>query len=25
VVMGYPAIPFKDFIKNWRAKWVKQR
>ncbi len=20
VVMGYPAIPFKDFIKNWRAK-----
>ena len=18
IVMGYPAIPFKDFIKNWR-------
>ena len=18
VVMGYPAIPFKDFIKNWK-------
>jgi UDP-3-O-[3-hydroxymyristoyl] glucosamine N-acyltransferase len=20
VVMGYPAIPFKDFIKNWKMK-----
>ncbi len=20
VVMGYPAIPFKDFIKNWKKK-----
>ena len=20
VVMGYPAVPFKDFIKNWKAK-----
>ena len=18
IVMGYPAIPFKDFIKNWK-------
>ena len=20
VVMGYPAVPFKDFIKNWKNK-----
>ena len=20
VVMGYPAIPFKDFIKNWKKR-----
>ena len=20
VVMGYPAVPFKDFIKNWKTK-----
>ena len=20
VVMGYPAIPFKNFIKNWKKK-----
>jgi len=20
IVMGYPAIPFKDFIKNWKSK-----
>ena len=23
VVMGYPAIPFKEFIKNWKKSWMK--
>ena len=20
IVMGYPAIPFKDFLRNWKKK-----
>ena len=24
IVMGYPAIPFKDFLKNSK-KWVKMK